>query len=174
MKTMRLRNVRARPWLLPIFLALCSVPLGAQPEAIAGGVGEVEVLQDGPGTEIDWEVHFAPRRWRRLPRFVPELAPVAGALATSKGALYVYGGLRFDVPLGYHREKGQDLGGAVQFRSGLELSYRLAGGSRLGVCMYHLSNGGLFRANPGSESLLLTYRAGLGRGPRLRGVRRPG
>ena len=61
----------------------------------------------------------------------------------------------------YYRSPEFDLGGPLEFRTSLELSYRLAGGAQVGACLYHLSNGGLFDRNPGSESLVLTYRAGL-------------
>ena len=43
----------------------------------------------------------------------------------------------------------------------LELAYRLPGEARLGLCVYHLSNGGIYHLNPGSESLVLTYSARL-------------
>jgi lipid A 3-O-deacylase len=150
---------------------LATEPLAAeQPVSVAAGVGEVEPLAHGHGVEMAWELRFAPRRFTFLPRFVPELAPVLGSLATSKGALYAYGGFRLDVPIGEHwvfspswagglylREGGQDLGGPFEFRTALELSYRLNADSRLGLCLHHLSNSGIFENNPGSESLLLLY-----------------
>jgi hypothetical protein len=156
---------------LLLSLPLLAAPLGAeQPVSVAAGIGEVEPLAYDDGVEMAWELRFAPRRFGFLPRFVPELSPVAGALATSRGALYLYGGFRLDVPMGerwifspswgaglYHQEGGQDLGGPFEFRSALELSYRLEAGSRLSLCLHHLSNGGLFENNPGSESLLLFY-----------------
>jgi hypothetical protein len=92
-------------------------------------------------------------------------------MATAQGSLYVYGGFRFDLPLGerwlvspqwaaglYYYAGGRDLGGALEFRSGIELSRRLGERSRLGLTLYHLSNAGLYSRNPGTESLLLTYR----------------
>ena len=106
-----------------------------------------------------------------LPRAVPELSPTVGAMATAQGSLYVYGGLRFDLRLGegwqvspqwaagiYYHSGTNDLGGALEFRSGIELSRRLGERSRLGLTLYHLSNAGLYSRNPGTESLLLTYR----------------
>ena len=59
----------------------------------------------------------------------------------------------------FHRSPDFDLGGPLEFRTSLELAYRLHGGSRLGLCLYHLSNAGLFTKNPGSESLVITYTA---------------
>jgi hypothetical protein len=128
----------------------------------------------GGSYEIGAEIQFAPRRFRFLPGFLPEIIPAAGVIAIAEGDLYVYGGVRFEIPLGgpwalypntaaglYHRSDGFDLGGPLEFRSGVELAYRLPNGARLGLCLYHLSNAGIFHRNPGSESLALTYSAGL-------------
>jgi hypothetical protein len=97
-------------------------------------------------------------------------------MATGQGTLYAYAGLRADLPLegrwmvspnwgvgGYYFDGGRDLGGGLEFRSGVEVSYRLERGDRIGLCLYHLSNAALYKRNPGSESLALTYTAGLGR-----------
>jgi hypothetical protein len=57
----------------------------------------------------------------------------------------------------YERGDEKELGGSVQFRSGLELSYRLSPAHSVGAVFYHLSNAGLERPNPGSESLVLFW-----------------
>lgn len=163
--------------LLLVLPLLSAVPLrAAEPAEVGLGAGEVEVFEDGPGHEIDLEVRFPPRRFHLLPRFLPDLVPLLGTIATTKGMVYAYAGLRAELPLGhrwwfspsfsggvYYRAAGQDLGGPVEFRSALEISYELGRGSRLGVCLYHLSNGGIFPPNSGSESLVFTYSAALGR-----------
>jgi len=147
--------------------------LGA-PEEVAASSGVFDPLVGGGSYEIGTELRFAPRRFSFLPRFVPDLAPTAGVITGSQGSLYVYGGVHADLALGerwtftpgwatglYYRSPRFDLGGPLEFRTSVELSYRLVNGSRVGACLYHLSNGGLFDRNPGSESLVLTYRAGL-------------
>jgi hypothetical protein len=175
---MRLWTLRLR--IIPLLLVLpllSAMPLrAAAPAEVGLGVGEVEVFEDGPGHEIDLEIRFPPRNFHLLPRFLPKVSPLLGTIATTKGTIYAYAGLRADLPLGhrwwfspsfsggvYYRANGQDLGGPVEFRSALELSYELRQGSRLGVCLYHLSNGGIFPPNPGSESLVFTYSMALGR-----------
>lgn len=161
---------------------LLASPAGAAPfhlgppEYVAASTGVFEALRDGDDREIGGELRFPPRRPGFLPRFVPDLIPVTGFMAGAQGTLYVYGGFRFDFPLGkrwvaspnwgvglYEPAHGKRLGGPLEFRSGIELAHRLPGGSRLGVCLYHLSNAGIFDFNPGSESLVLTYSAGLRR-----------
>lgn len=149
------------------------LPLGP-PEVVAASSGQFEALREAQGYEVGWEVRYAPRRFRLLPAWAPDAIPVAGAMASSRGILYPYLGFRFELPLGerwvmspgwatglYYRGHGKNLGGVLEFRSHLELAYRLPGGARIGLCLYHLSNGGIFDFNPGSESLLLTYSARL-------------
>lgn len=150
--------------------------LGA-PQTIVASSGLFEpIVGDGKSYEIGAELRFAPRRLPVLPRFVPDLMPTVGVIASAQGALYAYGGLGVDIPLGerwtfspgtgmgfYFRSYSKDLGGPLEFRSALELSYRLSNNARIGICLYHLSNAGLRTPNPGSESLVLTYRSGLRR-----------
>ena len=161
---------------------LISVIFLASP-AHAGGLGAVEevhasagrfnVLNHDPLPEAGWEVSFAPRRFHWLPRWVPDLSPSLGGMALSNGSFYAYAGFRWDVPLGaawrltpqwaaglyYTPPGGRSLGGPFNFRSGLELSRRAGERGRLGLLLYHISNGGFYERNPGSESLVLTYTA---------------
>ena len=152
---------------------LATLPLRAEPPVeIVPSVGQFEVFDGGRAWEMGWEARFAPRRIPFLPRFLHDAIPVAGAMASSQGALYAYGGFRWNLPLGkrwvvtpnwaaglYYagKEDGKDLGGVVEFRSGVELAWRLNERSRIGLCLYHLSNGGLYDFNPGTESLILSY-----------------
>ena len=146
------------------------------PEEVVASAGVFEPLVPGGSYEMGAEFRFAPRRVRSFPEFLPELIPTAGLMAGAQGNLYLYGGFRFDFPLGqrwtlspgaatgvYYRAASADLGGALEFRTGLELSYQLPEGARLGLCLYHLSNAGVSEVNPGSESLVVTYSAGLRR-----------
>jgi len=169
-------------WVFGILL-LVAAPLAAAPspwrlgapERVVASSDVLDPLVDGGSYEIGAELRFAPRRFRLLPRALPDAVPTAGVITAARGSLYLYGGLRFELPLGrrwmispstgagvyYRSSSGFDLGGPVEFRSGIELSYRLPNGSRMGVCLYHLSNADIFEKNPGSESLILTYSAGL-------------
>lgn len=170
-----------RALILAPLLLLWTSPLAAQllalgrPAEVSASYGLFEALRESDGLEAGWEVRFPARRFGLLPRWAPAVIPVAGAMAGSRGILYGYGGFRLDLPLGdgwrlspgwatglyYPGSRGKELGGALEFRSQIELSYGLRNGSRLGLCLYHLSNAGIFDFNPGSESLLLTYSADL-------------
>lgn len=149
------------------------------PEAVMANSGIFDPLVNDGSYEIGLELHFAPRRFHFLPESLPELVPAVGLTAGAQGSLYVYAGGRMDLPIAgpwvfspnagmgyYHKADGFNLGGELEFRTGIELAYRLPGGSRLGLCLYHLSNSGLFERNPGSESLVLTYSTGLRPGRR--------
>jgi hypothetical protein len=167
-------------WVYVLFFLILGVsPLAAAPAVLAIFAGRHEVLDGGEGSTAGAEGIFAPRKLHFLPRFVPALAPVGGLLVASRGSLYVYGGFRFDVPLGerwvatpgfaaglFHRGGEQDLGGPVEFRSSIELAYRFSESSRLGLNLSHLSNGGLYDRNPGTESLVLVWSAAF-KGPVL-------
>jgi hypothetical protein len=164
-------------WLLLLFgLVLGTAPVhAAGPESVTAGHGEVEVLEDGRGKLIELELRFPARSHRLLPPFLPKVAPLLGTVATSRGAFFVYAGLGTELPLGgpwrlvptwavglYHKGEGQDLGGFLQFRTAVELSYSLDEHRRLGVRLDHVSNAGIFGRNPGSESLSFLYSARLG------------
>jgi hypothetical protein len=143
----------------------------AEPEFITLNVGPIEIFDPDTRAQIGAEARLSPRRIRWLPRFLPPLSPVAGGLSASRGTLYVYGGFRCDLPLRgawalspqlaagvYSHGRGINLGGPLEFRSGLELSRALFGGrARAGLLLFHLSNAGFYDNNPGTEGLVLTY-----------------
>lgn len=102
--------------------------------------------------------------------------PLIGVMGTSDGALYGYAGVLVDLYLGrrwvltpsfapgaYHKgDDGKDLGGALEFKSQLELSYRFDNRSRLGIGISHMSNASLYDRNPGTETAFITYSLPLG------------
>lgn len=102
--------------------------------------------------------------------------PVLGVDLTGDDAVYGYVSFRFDlsraladwrwerwraVPFTgvgvYDRGDGKDLGGTVEFRSGLEISRRVGRAGWLGLAYTHLSNAGIYDLNPGEESLVLVW-----------------
>lgn len=107
----------------------------------------------------------------RLPPRKHGISPVIGAAATSVGATYLRAGFGRDFPLGrrwtthlgfagnlyFEGDAGKRLGGALEFRSVIDLSYQVAPDLRVGLALAHLSNGGLGRFNPGVETLCLTF-----------------
>lgn len=162
----------------PLFILgffLLGLPSHAlEPAAVVVSAGTFNVFDADTRAEAGLEADCAPVRLGWLPRWFPPLTPAAGAMANADGALYVYAGLRADMPLAkpwelsiqfapglYRPGNGFDLGGAVEFRSGIELSRGIGERGRLGLLLFHLSNAGIYTHNPGSESVVLTYRVRL-------------
>jgi hypothetical protein len=53
----------------------------------------------------------------------------------------------------YERGSGPDLGGPIEFRSGVEFGYEWSSGWRAGLSFDHRSNADLFASNPGIETI---------------------
>ena len=96
--------------------------------------------------------------------------PFGGAMATSDGSVYGYGGVLTDFQFGSHfiltpsiagglyfHGDGKDLGHVVEIRSAIEAAYRFDNHSRLGLLFYHISNAGLDDDNAGTEVLGFNY-----------------
>ncbi|MEL6430117.1 MAG: acyloxyacyl hydrolase [Planctomycetota bacterium] len=101
------------------------------------------------------------------------LAPIVGASLLADGGTYVFAGARHEHELGggfflapsfaagIYQEGGVDLGGPLEFRSGLDLGVRPTDELELTAGIYHLSNGGLYSLNGGAESALFGVTFGL-------------
>jgi lipid A 3-O-deacylase len=155
-------------------LTLLAAPGAARadgPGLLAFGAGAYDVLPASTGgTETQFRLEY---RFARS--FLGVLQPLVGAFSTTDHTFFGYAGIRIELPLadqvvltgdtsaGYwHHGRGLDLGNAIEFKSGVELAYRFADQSRLGVAFDHISNAGIAKINPGVESLLLVYSYPLG------------
>lgn len=104
----------------------------------------------------------------RIGRKLAFVGPAAGLVGNADGGFFAYAGVYADLLLGpvaltpvwstgaYRQGESRDLGGTLQFRSSLALTWQLADGWRLGVLGAHISNGGLHDKNPGENELMLT------------------
>ncbi len=160
------RWLGVRAWVvaaMALGAVLASAPASAEDGAeLAVYAGAYDIAKT-KSVEAGIEYRFRPRVWG--------LVPAMGGAATGDGAFWAYAGLRRPFRLGtgwrlvpgfavsFYEEgsTGKDLGGPVEFRSILELSRRLAGGSSLGLAVHHLSNSGFYDDNPGSNSVILTW-----------------
>lgn len=140
---------------------------GGEEWALSAGVFN---FQGGDRLEVGAELRFGRFEFFGLSDF----RPLVGVTATPDRNVWVYAGLCYDFELGerwvvvpsfsvslYSQGDDFDLGGTIEFRSGLELDYRLANDSRIGLIFYHLSNSRLYELNPGSESLALVWSFGI-------------
>ena len=99
------------------------------------------------------------------------LRPTVGAFVNNDSAAYGYAGAYWDLPLntapfvispgfavgGYHQGDSKDLGLGLEFRSTMEVTYKMQNGQRIGAQISHLSNASLGDENPGVETLQVVY-----------------
>lgn len=133
-----------------------------EPDFITIGAGGFDVNDDWTAGQLEAQFRLNTRLWI----FRPQI----GMFITSDAAFYAYGGIYTDIFFGrrvvlspsfsvggFHDGDGKELGGALEFRSALELAYRFDDTSRLGVQIGHLSNASLYDSNPGEEFVILNY-----------------
>lgn len=95
-------------------------------------------------------------------------SPIMGIMVFGDGSKYVYSGFnifkQFGKHLrvipnfavgGYHNGGKKDLGGALEFRSGIEIGYWILERMMAGVAFHHISNASIYDRNPGTETLSL-------------------
>ena len=134
----------------------------ADPPRFVIGGGAYDVIPDAkkPGSGVTGlvlgEYRFGDVAWI--------LTPFVGAMGTGSGTFYGYAGFGFDInvvarfvvtpsfAVGYYnRGGGIELGSHCEFRTGAEFDYRFEDQTRVGVGLYHMSNAGLGKQNPGVE-----------------------
>lgn len=99
-----------------------------------------------------------------------DLKPMVGVQGNTDGGIYGYVGLNYDWQFAtdwyltpnfavgaYEEGSSKDLGGVLEFRSGLELGYAFEGDYRLGINYAHISNASIYNDNPGEEQIMVTY-----------------
>lgn len=126
-------------------------------------VGYYSILRNEGSTQFGVEY--------RAPVWDFGVRPTIGVNVNTDGDAYGYAGINWDVALvknqvylipnfmvgAYHNGSGHDLGGAIEFRSGIELAYQFQNTSRLGIAFNHISNASIYDHNPGAETLLVNY-----------------
>lgn len=131
---------------------------------ITGYIGYFDVIgADNSAAQFGVEYRARPLQYG--------IRPTIGINATNDSSVYAYAGINWDVPVvdnqlylipsfvagAYKNGDGKDLGGALEFRSGIELAYEFPNAHRLGLALNHISNASLYRKNPGSETAMVTY-----------------
>jgi hypothetical protein len=137
---------------------------GATGPLLAGSLGQFNFVDSGDGL-FGGGLEY---RWAPVGRW--NLIPGVGVTFAEGGAAYGYAALHYDfhvghswfvtpvIGAGYFRNTDTlDLGHAAEFKTGLEISVRVADRYRLGVQGYHLSNASLSDDNPGSEVIELLF-----------------
>ncbi len=166
----RRRNLAAAS-ILALALVTVRSADAAGPEGWAIYYGGYDTASDDESQELGFELRHAEIDVPKLPPTMA-LRPAYGVAGTKDGNAWIYGGLRLEMKVGdwlvtpqfavslYDEGGGKDLGGVLEFRSGLEATRQLGDGPRFGLLFYHLSNGGFYTFNPGSNSLVMKLSLG--------------
>lgn len=162
-----MRYVRGMAWLLMVAVFGFPSPsrcadVAPSAATVHPGIGLMNVFDSG---DAFWRGSV---EWRLGAFGSLGLAPAIGIVAAEDDSLYLYAELRRDFILlerwaltpsfgaGWFNNEGIDLGHDLEFRSGIEVTRFLAGGRRIGLALYHLSNSSLSEVNPGTETLVLS------------------
>lgn len=99
-----------------------------------------------------------------------DLKPMIGGQINTDMGMYGYAGLLYDwkpvdnlyiapsAAVGAYKDGSSvDLGGALEFRTGIEAGYTFDNNYRMGVAFHHISNASIYDRNPGVEQLMVTY-----------------
>lgn len=131
---------------------------------LTGYIGWFDFIDDeDAATQFGAEYRFNPMNYG--------IRPTLGINVSTDGSVYGYGGVNWEVPVvkddlylipnfmvgAYSEGDGKDLGGAIEFRSGLEIAYQLANQHRIGLSVNHISNASIYDKNPGAETILINY-----------------
>ena len=100
-------------------------------------------------------------------------SPLAGMMVFGDGSKYFFAGFNIFRYFGkrlmvapnfafgaYHNGGEKELGGVIEFRSGLEIGYQVLEKLMVGVAFHHISNASIYDKNPGTETLSLILTLG--------------
>ena len=149
---------------LTLMLSLTSI---VQANSISIFGGSYDYDDDNTSTLYGLNYHLSDNKFSVFN--VIDLNPVIGGFVTAKSATMFYSG--FETNIGqdsiylnlsssagiYSNGDGKDLGNALQFKSEVNLFYRLGKSSRVGLGSHHISNAGLSSVNPGTNNFYLIF-----------------
>ncbi len=136
---------------------------------LSAAVGYFDVLDNSPRNQaVDIRGEIDPN-WVWYKHGILTIKPYAGGEVTTDGAVFAFGGVKFDAqyhniyftptfaPGAYFHGGGKDLGSVLEFRSGMEVGYQFDNHQRIGLNFSHTSNAGISDTNPGVEVLSVTF-----------------
>ncbi len=126
------------------------------------GVGAFDIGDDDRSTNFRAEIHTNDMWW--------VLHPFAAVDVNTDGGVWGGVGVAADLELTpqliatpsfapglYSEGDSKDLGGALEFRSAIELAYKFQNAHRIGIELDHKSNAGIYDKNPGEETVSLNW-----------------
>ncbi len=147
------------------------------------GIGIFDILCDDATDNNPIYFNYENRLDKALYDIGPEednffyLKPLAGIQYTTDNASYFYAGIYLDDNLGelfnnkenrltftpsfgvgyFEEGSGKDLGSNIQFKTSLEVNYKLLNDNKIGVSISHMSNANIEELNPGAEIFSISY-----------------
>ena len=134
-------------------------------EHIALSIGQGNIAGSGNAEQtVEFNAEY------RFHEIYQGVRPTFGLRYDSESALYGFAGINYEIDLSdkwvispsfmaglYSQGASHDLGGALEFRSGIEVDYKMENEARVGLIFTHTSNAGIYDENPGMESLSIVY-----------------
>ncbi len=171
-----------KSFLLSLIFLFLSLPILSKNLDVIG-VGIYDIKFDGSQTNQSTSFKYERRFDRTIFDIGPEednfffLKPFIGFEYTADNASYFLTGIYLEDNLGqlftgekndliftpsfgagyYNDGSGKKLGNEIQFRTSLEVSFKLKNENRIGLSFSHISNANLGDKNPGVEILNLSY-----------------
>ena len=101
-----------------------------------------------------------------------KFSPVTGGFVTGNNSVYLYTGIEAEysvsrlkikpgfAPGYYDAGDGKDLGNMLQFKSEVNVFFKISKSSEVGFGSHHISNAGLSSVNPGTNNYYLIFKRG--------------
>ena len=129
--------------------------------------GMFDFSDDGKRSNLFGVEHINENLYRES--FLGTLQPVTGAFITADDAKYIYTGFRIPKQSGsltltpsftpglYDEGDGKDLGHVIEFKTEIQISFKISEYSEIGLSYNHISNASLGDKNPGANSYMLNF-----------------
>lgn len=156
-------NMRMICWVAVLLVSLHpTILIASESPMINVNAGRVGVLDESAPWRYGIEYRFSPiGEW--------QIRPTIGVAQADDDSSFLYLEGKRDFRLStswlltpgfgigsFDGRRDLRLGHTIEFRSGVELAYRFSGAERIGVAVYHVSNGGISESNPGTEAVVLS------------------
>jgi len=152
-------------YLIVLASTLATGNVSAEPESyLSVAAGQVGILDEGIKDPEVFKLEY-----RFASRLSWQLAPGIGMARSANDASFVFAWLEKDFAVSEHWiitptfglgffDDGVDvkLGSELEFRSGIKSFYQFQNKLRLGLELFHLSNGGIADRNPGTETAFIS------------------
>ena len=129
-------------------------------------IGDFDFSDDKKSSPLVGIQHGSDELYRDT--FLGRLSPITGLFVTGESASYIYTGVQGNYKIGnlninpsfapgyYGKKGGKDLGGWLEFKSEVQMSYDLGEkGTKIGMSYNHISNAGIGDKNPGANSYIV-------------------